>query len=175
MGLQVPNYIYGIKVLPESPNLMKESLTGTLMMKLVFGSTSVFYEDMLKEGIINDSFSSEFNLGSDHGEIFMGGESKEPQKVLDTIEAYIEKVLADEAFFDGQQEAVERIKKSMTGSFVNVFNSVDRIGVTTTAMLLHGEDVFSYVDTLKEIDTADVKAAFQRVFQKDHAVQIIIS
>jgi len=70
---------------------------------------------------------------------------------------------------------VERIKKSMTGSFVNVFNSVDRIGVTTTGMLLHGEDIFSYVDALKEIDTADVKAAFQRVFQKDHAVQIIIS
>lgn len=175
MGLQVPNYIYGVKVLPESPNLMKESLTGTVMMKLVFGSTSVFYEDMLKEGVINDSFSSEFNLANDHGEIFIGGESKEPQKVLDTIERYINKVLMDEAFFEGQQEAVERIKKSMTGSFVNVFNSVDRIGVTTTGMLLHGEDLFSYVDTLREISISDVKSAFQKVFRKDNAVQIIIS
>ena len=81
----------------------------------------------------------------------------------------------DEAFFEGQQEAVERIKKSMTGSFVNVFNSVDRIGVTTTGMLLHGEDLFSYVDTLREISTSDVKSAFQKVFRKDNAVQIIIS
>lgn len=175
MGLQVPNYIYGLKVLPVDQDLMKESLTGTLMMKLVFGSTSTFYEEMLKEGIINDSFSSEFSMGSDHGEIFLGGESKDPQKVLDTIESYIDKVLSEDDFFDDQQDAVERIKKSMTGSFVNVFNSVDRIGVTTTGMLLHGEDLFSYVDTLKEIKASDVKAVFHRVFQKDGAVQIIIS
>ncbi|HBT19451.1 MAG TPA: peptidase M16, partial [Clostridiaceae bacterium] len=50
MGLQVPNYIYGIKVLPENNNLMKESLTGSLMMKLLFGSTSHFYEEKLKDG-----------------------------------------------------------------------------------------------------------------------------
>lgn len=175
MGLQVPNYIYGVKVLPESTDLMKESLTGTLMMKLVFGSTSAFYEKMLQEGVINDSFSSEFSLNTDHGEIFLGGESKEPQKVLDTIEQYIETVLSDQDFFKNLQDAVERIKKSMTGSFVNVFNSVDRIGVTTTGMLLHQEDLFSYVDTLKKIGVQDVEAVFHRVFQKERAVQIVIS
>lgn len=175
MGLQVPNYIYGVKVPPVSNDILKESLVGTLMMKLVFGATSAFYEDMLKKGVINDSFSSEFNLGADHGEIFLGGESKEPQKVLDTIEEYIDKVLSDENFFDHQQDAVERIKKAMIGSFVNVFNSVDRIGVTMTGMLLHGEDLFSYADTLKGISAKDVKRAFHRIFCKDRAVQITIS
>lgn len=103
---------------------------------------------------------------NDHGEIFIGGESKEPQKVLDTIERYINKVLMDEAFFEGQQEAVERIKKSMTGSFVNVFNSVDRIGVNNHRDASSWEDLFSYVDTLREISISDVKSAFQKVFRK---------
>lgn len=175
MGLQVPNYIYGIKVLPKTGDLMKESLTGSLMMKLVFGSTSLFYEEKLEEGVINDSFSSEFSLDADHGEIFLGGESKEPEKVLKAIEAYIAEVSADRAFFARQKESMVRIKKAMTGSFVNVFNSVDRIGVTTTGMLLHNEDLFSYVEVLKSITLEEVQELFHRVFQDKSTVKIVIS
>ena len=47
MSLQVPNYIYAFKVPGEDENLLKESLTGSVMMKLIFGSTSSFYETNL--------------------------------------------------------------------------------------------------------------------------------
>lgn len=174
MGLQVPNYIYGIKVLPENNNLMKESLTGSLMMKLLFGSTSHFYEEKLKDGSINDSFSAEISLDHDRGEIFMGGESKEPEKVLEIIGVYIEGLRHDESFFSAQEASLERIKKAMTGSFVNVFNSVDRIGVTTTGMLLHGEDLFSYMDQLKSITMDEVQDMFNRVCTPEASTKVII-
>jgi len=39
MNLQVPNYIYAIKVQNEGNNLLRESITGSVMMKLLFGQT----------------------------------------------------------------------------------------------------------------------------------------
>ncbi len=174
MDLQVPNYIYSIKVINKKMDLLKETLTGSLLMKLIFGSTSYFYEENIKNGKINDSFSTEISLDVDHGEIFIGGEAREPEKVFTLIEEYIDSIKSDEKFFEGLEEDMERLKKGMTGNFVNIFNSVDRIGVTTTGMLLHNEDIFSYVDKLKSITITDIQNKFMDVFHKDYSAKVVI-
>lgn len=174
MGLQVPNYIYGFKVPGTPSNLLEESLVGSLMMRLVFGDTSTFYEESLRSGLINDSFSTEISLEVDHGEIFLGGESREPEKTMQAIEAYIDSVLADPQFFLQREMDMIRIKKAMTGSFMNLFNSVDAIGKTVTGMILHEEELFSYIDTLKKIHISQVETKFRELFQKDRSTQVII-
>ncbi|MGB4590161.1 MAG: pitrilysin family protein [Clostridiaceae bacterium] len=174
MSLQVPNYIYAFKVPGEDANLLKESLTGSVMMKLIFGSTSSFYETNLNNGNINDSFSTEISLETDHGEIFIGGESKEPMKTMAIIDDYIEVVKKDKDFFIDRKIDMERIKKAMIGSYTNIFNSVDGIGTFTTGMLLHKEDIFNYVDILKNITVEDLEVRFERLFDKDSSTKVVI-
>lgn len=174
MNLQVPNYLYGVKVLPRESNLLRESLIGSLITKLVFGSTSDFYEKNLRNGEINDSFSSAMSLDKDHGEIFIGGESKTPEKTLNLIENYIKTILNDKDFFKNMDEDLSRIKKAMIGSFVNLFNNVNKIGTTTTAMLLINENLFSYVNILKEITLNDVEAKFRDFYNLKHSTKVII-
>ena len=174
MSLQVPNYIYAFKVPGEDANLLRESLTGSVMMKLIFGSTSSFYETNLNNGNINDSFSTEISLETDHGEIFIGGESKEPLKTMAIIDDYIEVVKNDKDFFVDRKIDMERIKKSMIGSYTNIFNSVDSIGTFTTGMLLHKEDIFNYVDILKNISVEDLEERFKKRFDKDSSTKVVI-
>jgi predicted Zn-dependent peptidase len=69
---------------------------------------------------------------------------------------------------------MDRIKKGMTGNFVNIFNSVDRIGVTTTGILLHDEDIFSYVEKLKNITISDIQNKFNEVFHNENSTKVII-
>jgi len=174
MNLQVPNYIYAFKVPGEDTNLLRESLTGSVMMKLIFGSTSSFYETNLNNGNINDSFSTEISIETDHGEIFIGGESKEPMKTMAMIDDYIEVVKEDKDFFVDRKIDMERIKKSMIGSFTNIFNSVDNVGTFTTGMLLHKEDIFNYVDIVKNISVKDLEDRFEKLFDKDSSTKVVI-
>ena len=174
MNLQVPNYLYGIKVLPGKESLLKENLIGSLITKLIFGSTSDFYEENLRNGQINDSFSAAMSLDKDHGEIFIGGESKTPDKTLNLIENYISEALENKEFFENKEKDLIRIKKSMIGSFVNLFNTVNKIGTTTTAMLLLGEDLFSYVHILKEISLKDVEEKFRVLYDVKYSTKVII-
>lgn len=174
MSLQVPNYIYAFKVPGEEANLLRESLTGSVMMKLIFGSTSSFYETNLNNGNINDSFSTEISLETDHGEIFIGGESKEPLKTMAIIDDYIEVVKNDKDFFVDRKIDMERIKKSMIGSYTNIFNSVDSIGTFTTGMLLHKEDIFNYVEILKNISVEDLEERFKKHFDKESSAKVVI-
>jgi predicted Zn-dependent peptidase len=174
MSLQVPNYIYAFKVPGEDTDLLRESLTGSVMMKLIFGSTSSFYETNLNNGNINDSFSTEISLENDHGEIFIGGESKEPLKTMAIIDEYIEVVKQDKDFFVDRKIDMERIKKSMIGSYTNIFNSVDSIGTFTTGMLLHKENIFNYVDVLKNISVKDLEDRFEKLFDKESSAKVVI-
>lgn len=174
MHLQVPNYLYGIKVIPSDESLLKQSLIGSILTKLIFGSTSDFYEENLRLGEINDSFSSAMSLDQDHGEIFIGGESKTPEKTLNVIEDYISQVLQNENFFKNKENDLTRIKKAMIGSFVNLFNNVNKIGATTTRLLLLGENILEYVETLKNISLEDVESKFRVFYQPQHSTKVII-
>ena len=174
MNLQVPNYIYAIKVQNEGNNLLRESITGSVMMKLLFGQTSSFYEENLSSGNINDSFSSEISLENDHGEIFIGGESLKPMDSMALIETYIDEVRSSKGFFLERTLDMERNKKSMLGSFINIFNSVDSIGTFTTGMLLHEENIFNYVDILKNVTIGDVEKKFMKVFDRESSAKIVI-
>ncbi|HCW73266.1 MAG TPA: hypothetical protein DHM90_05125, partial [Clostridiaceae bacterium] len=131
-------------------------------------------EENIKNGRINDSFSSEISLEEDHGEVFIGGESRDPEMVLNLIEEYVEHIKTDKEFFSKMESDLKRIKKAMTGKFVNIFNSVDRIGVSTTGLLLHGEDLFSYVEKIKNISINDVETKFYEIFSKDRSTKVTI-
>lgn len=174
MNLQVPNYLYGFKVIPNKDDLLKQSLIGSVITKLVFGSTSDFYEENLRNGKINDSFSSAMSLDQEHGEIFIGGESKTPEKNLKLVESYIVEALDNKDFFKNKENDLNRIKKAMIGSFVNLFNNVNKIGTTTTGLLLLGENIFDYTEILKNITIEDVEAKFRLFYQPQHSTKVII-
>lgn len=174
MSLQVPNYIYAFKAGGSRGSLLKETLLGSLVLRLVFGSTSDFYETNLQRGTINDSFSADITIDADHGEIFLGGESRHPEKELDLIEEYIQGVHQEVGYFEKRAADIERIKKSMTGSFFGVFNSVDRIGTFLTGYILKEKPVEAYVPTLKALGWKDVEAAYGELFQLDRSARIIV-
>jgi predicted Zn-dependent peptidase len=114
------------------------------------------------------------SLDQEHGEIFIGGESKTPEKTLELVETYISNVLMDKDFFKNKETDLVRIKKAMIGSFVNLFNNVNKIGTTTTGLLLLGENIFEYVEILKNITLADVEAKFRDFYQPHHSTKVII-
>ena len=174
MSLQVPNYILAWKVPSGNGDLMKDTIAGSLMGKLVFGKSSTFYEEHLADGIINDSFSAEFNLEEDHGEMFIGGESKNPEKDRDAILDYIGRVISEPDFFTKKTSEIELLKKSMTGQFMNIFNSVDSIGITATGNILRGKNLHEYILTLRSITQGDVENMFKRVFGVENRAFIVI-
>lgn len=174
MNLQVPNYILAYKMGRTETDLLKESLTGAMLSRLVFGRSSEFFEKNLKEGHLNDSFSSEFNLEADHGEFFLGGESKEPEKMEKILKDFVEEVKKDGDFFERKASEIELIKKSMTGNFMNVFNGIDSIGTFVTGFILREKSLYEYVQVLRGISPKDLKDKFFEIFNDENNAFIII-
>jgi hypothetical protein len=106
--------------------------------------------------------------------MFIGGESKNPEKDRDAILEYIGRVNADPDFFTKRISEIELLKKSMTGQFMNIFNSVDSIGITATGNILRGKNLHEYILTLRSITQGDVENMFKRVFGVENRAFVVI-
>ncbi|NLC65635.1 MAG: insulinase family protein [Clostridium sp.] len=174
MNLNVPNYIYAFKYNVQGENLLRESIAASLMTSLIFSESSSFYEDKLKSGEINDSFSQSITVENDHSEILFGGESMDPEHTISVIENYIFSMKNNTSFFNGLARELERIKKSKTGSFVNIFNSTSSITNILTRFLVGEKDLNMYMEEIKNIDILDIEKVYDNMFNKKSASKIII-
>lgn len=174
MNLNVPNYIYAFKYNVQGENLLRESIAASLMTSLIFSESSSFYEDKLKSGEINDSFSQSITVENDHSEILFGGESMDPEHTISVIENYIFSMKNNTSFFNGLARELERIKKSKTGSFVNIFNSTSSITNILTRFLVGEKDLNMYMEEIKNIDILDIEKVYDNMFNKTSASKIII-
>lgn len=174
MNLNVPNYIYAFKYNVQGENLLRESIAASLMTSLIFSESSSFYEDKLKSGDINDSFSQSITVENDHSEILFGGESMDPEHTISVIENYIFSMKNNTSFFNGLVRELERIKKSKTGSFVNIFNSTSSITNILTRFLVDEKDLNMYMEQIKNIDILDIEKVYDNMFNKKSASKIII-
>ena len=174
MNLNVPNYIYAFKYNVQGENLLRESIAASLMTSLIFSESSSFYEDKLKSGDINDSFSQSITVENDHSEILFGGESMDPEHTISVIENYIFSMKNNTSFFNGLARELERIKKSKTGSFVNIFNSTSSITNILTRFLVDEKDLNMYMEEIKNIDILDIEKVYDNMFNKTSASKIII-
>ncbi len=147
--------------------LHKKIIGMSLLLELLFGQSSAFYEKLYNDGTINSSFGTQYDNDIYYAHAIVGGESKEPYKVCDEVLAAIADIQIDEADF-------ERTRKAFIGKFIKQFNGVEWLANTFVDMLMNDVDLFDYLDLINEIDTNYLKQLANSVLQKENmAVSIV--
>ena len=70
-------------------DLMKYQVTVNLLLQLLFGNTSQNYLALYDEGLLDDSFSYDFNLDRSFHFADIGGDSEQPEVLAERIEAIL--------------------------------------------------------------------------------------
>lgn len=154
MGLSIPNFIIGFKDNPQGTDknsYIKRKLQMDILCRLLFSRSSSLYETLYNSGLINESFSYEYTLEKDYCHLIIGGESREPEKVMNEIRNYIKNNVNLINNVDFQ-----RVKKMMVGSFISRFNNIEGLGNFIKDYFIRGVNPFDYYEVLKEIKEEDV-------------------
>lgn len=123
--------------------LVREMLTGVIL-DAVFGKTSEFYGELLKDGLIDKGFSWEYELAEGYGYAVVGGNSPKPDELVDRVKGYLNKVKSD-----GVDEAsFERARKKAIGRFMMGLDQVSYIARSYSAYRLRGVDFLTTLDGL---------------------------
>ncbi len=168
MSVNRPKSIVGVKGITEIPNGIKAleyKTTMDLLLTLLFGPTSANYLNLYDKGIIDDSFSYEFNLDRTFHFIDIGGDTKDSVVFSDEIK----KILLDaKNSSELTEENLTIVKKRMIGQELQSLNSLEYIANQFSQPSYGEATLFDVVPIIESITLTDIKKAAEEFMIEDH-------
>ena len=141
-----------------------------ILLFLIASSTSVLYRKMMDENLINASFSYEFFEGEGFLGTIFSGESRDPEKVSDTIKQYI-----DELKVKGiDSEEFEIAKRATYGDAISAMNSTDHIANILTDFDFSDRELYTYIDAIANATIEDITERLSTMFDTEKTTLSVI-
>ncbi len=163
-----PLFLLGFKdayVGEDGQALLDKIILNQMIIDMLVGQSSDLYNQLYEGGLIDSSFSADYSGEKDYGHMILGGESPNPEKVVDMIYNEIEKVKKD----PWDMEYFLRVKKKKIGEFVRSFNSLESIGTQFIFLSLKNIGLFDYQERLEQIKYEQIKDQFSSFFDTYHS------
>lgn len=155
LSVASPRVLMGWKdeAVEPGPTLLRRSLEHGLLLELLFGRSTAFYETHYASGLIDGSFSHAWSGGrSGYAYAVVGGETRDPDAFLEAVSRRFAEARAQGL----DREDFGRMRNRAYGSFVRSWNAVEQIVSQVTSARLNGWDVLSYVETVEQITLDDL-------------------
>ncbi len=143
----------GFKNKEKNGKIEDKIISNKIILDIVFGKSSKFYENMYDKGLIDDSFGFDFNYFREDFFSTFSGSSKNPKE--------LSKYIKQELEFVNQKGVLakdfERIKNKHLASYISNFNSIDYVVSTCADFFANGFSLNSYFDSLKNISINNIE------------------
>jgi predicted Zn-dependent peptidase len=149
---------------------LKREVGVKLLLDVIMGRSSDFYNRLYNEGLLNSSFEFDYSIEENYAFSMFGGESSDPLKVRDRFTDALA-VLQREGL---DREACDRIRKAMLGRFMRQLNSVERISHSFISVNNKGVNLFDYLDVYDKITFEYVNDIFREHFNPDNLALSVI-
>lgn len=174
METAIPLFYMGFKDhdlgLHGNEQVKKDSITN-LILEMLFGQSSVFYNELYDEGLIDTNFGSYYTGKKTFGHSLVAGQSIDPDlvfnKIKDLINRPVEEVLKEEDFI--------RIKKKNLGSFLMGLNSIEFIANNFVDLYFDDFNLLDYLSLIETIEFDELKERFTQHLTVDNLVLSIIN
>ncbi|TDL34991.1 insulinase family protein [Jeotgalibacillus sp. S-D1] len=174
MDVQVPKCMVGLKasnVELSGDDLLRRELAVNTALEVLFGRTSSHYTKLYEEGLIDDSFTFDFSQEYGFGFALIGGNTREPDKLSQTIQTILAKEAKNSSI---TEEQLNSVKKKNIGGFLRSLNSPEFIANQFTRYAFNEMDLFDAVPTLETLSKDDIGAALADLAQPDRMTSFFI-
>ena len=127
MEVSAPQFMLGAKVRPALSGFasLHQRHVGGLALSSLFGRSSRFYTNLYSKNILSNDFDVDFDFAANSASIFFGGQSHNPEAVLEAVLA-----AADEVRRNGLDEArFHRVRNASLGSLLFALEDFDNMAV----------------------------------------------
>jgi|LSQX01.3.fsa_nt_gb predicted Zn-dependent peptidase len=151
-------------------DLLRRELCMELLLDIIFGESEALYNDLYRDGLIDDSFDYGYTAESSYAYTLIGGKTRDPEVLLERIMAGIDQVKRGGI----TAEQFERHRRSQLGDFLRRFNSLEFIANNFLAYHFKGIDLFDYPQLLQEVKQEDVEALLDENLDPESPVVSLI-
>ena len=156
----------------KSEELVKRDISMQILLTLLFGKSTIFYENLYNEGLIIKPLGMNYTFEEDYAYSMLQGESYNYREVIEKVKERINEVKQNGL----DKDEFEVVKKSLYGDFVRLFDNVGGIATTFISNYFRGIDTSDYVAGYKNITLEEVQKVLNEHFDFEKmAISIIES
>lgn len=171
LEVALPLFCYGYKQKISTPNRrLKSKVCAALLLELICGDSSPLYAKLVREGLINDEFGTEYFTGHGYAAVIFEGESSDPKRVAEEISKEIERIRIEGI----DKKLLSAVRCGMYGDAVRRFNSVESIATQFVECAMTDTDLFEELKLLKTVTAEDVYKRLD-LFDSANAVLSVIT
>lgn len=170
LPVATPVFSFGYKEKCEGESSLKEELAMSLILDVVAGQMSPLYKELLDEGLVNNTFSTEFFNGHNYAASIFSGESTDPKAVAEKIKNRIGEIKKNLI----TEEAFEVVRKKQYGKTVRAFSDIDTIANALVVSYFENEELFSEFEVIKGLELSYVNDLLVNSFDEEKAVLSVV-
>lgn len=167
MAVSTPKVFVGVKGDVSTEVSPREALATDMaldvLLEMMFGESSDYYEHALAEGLVNSSFGFESSNELLFSYALIGSDTTKP----DELATSIKKELLAASTLKLNEEEFERMKRKKIGRFLSALNSVEFIANRFTEYAFDGLSLFDMVDVLEAMTVDHVQEVAKNYFKED--------
>lgn len=154
----------------DGESLVKRELVTNILIDMLFGESSEFYQKLYNEGLIDGSFGGNYSGYKDYGHSIISGQTNKPEVVADKIISHIKNRKTSGL----SKEDFIRIKKKSVGLNLMGFNSIEYIGNNFVNYYFLDFSFLDYLDICEKISYEDILNRLQTHFIEGNYVLSVV-
>ena len=166
LEVSMPMFAVGIKdneVPLSGLALAKKQAEYDILLDIIFGRSGEFYTRLYESGLIDSSFSYDYECSENYAHCEISGSSDQPDKVYALVKEEIKKF--KEKGLD--RDTFERIKRAAYARVLRVFNSTDDISNEFLVYLFSDFDMLDYPSVVAGVTFEDASRRLREGFDED--------
>lgn len=169
-----PRVLIGVKDagrVNRGPAIRRDRMRMGVALDLVFGRTSEFHRKHYASGLIDDTFSFAYRRELDFGFTVLGGETDDPDKLVEAVQAQIRAL----GRFRLKSRDVNRAKKRRLGRYIGAFDHPESAAFYVLDCLQHGFDVFGMPKELARVQRGEIETRMREHLREENVAVSIVN
>lgn len=171
LPVATPMFAFGYKEKLDSPErTTEEEIAMSIILDILAGQMSLFYKELLDEGLINNTFSTEYFNGHNYATPIFSGESTDPVALAERIK---ERVASLKKSGISEKE-FEIVRKKQYGKTVRAFSDIDTLANGLIVSHFENDELFSEFEIIKNMKLSFVNEMLLKSFDEEKAVLSVV-
>lgn len=148
----------------------KELAEIEILLYILASETSILYNDLMDNNLINASFGYDLFEGTGYKAVTFSGESRKPKETANKIKEHIT-ALKENGF---SEEDFSIAKKAVYGDSISSLNSVENIGNMIVDFHFSDREIYEYIDDIANVSYSDVKNRLKSMLDVNNSALSVI-
>ena len=172
MEISAPQFLIGSAVPPAENGeaLLRQKLTGQLALRMLCGPSSKFFNDLYASGLLTRDFDYETDYSAGTATIMAGGESSDPDKVLEAFSA----AAADVSKNGLKGDDFAMAKRASYGSRLRGLEDFDSLCCALADGVFGGYCALDAFDALESVSKSECEDYIRRYLSPDRLAMSVI-